>query len=144
MWKRAGLLALLAVIAAGSLALWPRSPEPTRFTRENFRRIQVGTSKAEVEAILGPAGDFSTGETVLGPGAWNSSEEVGSAISSVCGWIGMWQDDRAAVFVSADSTGNVVYACYSSLQRVDHGPLGNLLWRAKRQWQRWFSEYPVR
>ena len=41
--------------------LWPR---PDRITRENYERIRVGMSSAEVEAILGgPPGDYRTVRT---------------------------------------------------------------------------------
>jgi hypothetical protein len=43
------------LLAAGAFVLWPR---PERITRENFKRIREGMTQAEVEAILGPPGDY--------------------------------------------------------------------------------------
>src|SRR5690349_20867928 len=60
-WKLLGLLALLAVIAATAVALWP---QPDRITFENCDRITEGMSRAEVYAILGSPGDYRTGPVV--------------------------------------------------------------------------------
>ncbi len=55
-WK---LLAVagLALASVAAFALWPR---PNRFTREDYDRIHKGMTRAEVEAILGPPGDYTT------------------------------------------------------------------------------------
>jgi hypothetical protein len=54
------LAGLAVVVAAGVVVLWPRTA-PERITRENYDRIRNGMSRAEVEAILGPPRDYSTG-----------------------------------------------------------------------------------
>ena len=149
----AGVLFVVGVYAVRPSLITRESPEripeklrqkgPDRVTWESFDRIKTGMSKAEVEAILGPAGDFATEETVLVSNLSNPFDEVGSSmISPISGGVAMWQDDRAVIVVSASSAGNVCYASYYPAQRVDHGPLGNFLWRAKRQWRRWFPETP--
>jgi hypothetical protein len=44
------------------------SPEPEdRVTEANFHRIEKGMTRPEVEAILGPPGDYSTGPLNFGP-----------------------------------------------------------------------------
>jgi hypothetical protein len=56
-----GAVAVLVTLAGvAALVLWPRAD---RVTRANFDRIRVGMSRAEVEAILGPPGDYRTGRT---------------------------------------------------------------------------------
>jgi hypothetical protein len=59
-WAAAGL-ALVALLAAGAFVMWPR---PDRITRENYQRIRYGMSRGEVEAILGPPGDYTSAPTV--------------------------------------------------------------------------------
>src|SRR5258708_730719 len=51
---------LIALVGVAAFVAWPR---PDRVTRENFDRIKVGMSRTEVEAILGPQGDYTTGPT---------------------------------------------------------------------------------
>jgi hypothetical protein len=54
------LAGLAVVVGAGTVVLWPRAD---RITLENFDRIKKGMRRAEVEAILGPPGDYTTGPT---------------------------------------------------------------------------------
>jgi hypothetical protein len=44
-------LALAVLIAAGTFTLWPK---PDEVPWENYKRIEIGMSRTEVEAILGP------------------------------------------------------------------------------------------
>jgi hypothetical protein len=54
----AALAGLAVVVAAGAWLLWPRQD---RITPENLDRIELGMTRAEVEAILGgPPGDYRT------------------------------------------------------------------------------------
>jgi hypothetical protein len=48
--------------------------------------------------------------------------------------------DGAAVIVSFGPSGEVAEATYMTWAREEQSPLDNLLWRAKRQWRRWFPE----
>jgi hypothetical protein len=127
------LAALAVVVAVGVVVLWPRQ-EPNRITRENCYRIKEGMSWAEVEAILGPPGDYSTGDAKCSdlPAPPNLMD-LRRALS-----LEEWIGDRATMRVFFDGAGNVAYAECRLLEPVDRGPLGNLLWRAKRQWHRWF------
>ncbi len=63
--RRRKLLGLAAALLVGSVALllWPRAP---RFPREKFDRITHGMSRADIEALLGPPGDFTTGPYLIG------------------------------------------------------------------------------
>jgi hypothetical protein len=73
------LAGLAVVIAAGVVVLWPRED---RVTRGNFDRIRAGMSRAEVEAILGPPGDYTTGplsiEDCRSISPWNVNESNGA------------------------------------------------------------------
>jgi hypothetical protein len=122
--KVAGLAVLVAV---GAFALWPRAD---RITRENFDRIQNGMSQAEVEAVLGPPGDYRSGPTYpdIAPQPKKGSPPI---------W---WKANGAQIWVFFDPSGHVD----DTFQHFTHPPepntLGNLIWRAKRQWRRWFPE----
>lgn len=150
------VLAGLAVLAAGAFVLWL---QPERISQENFDRIRVGMSRAEVEAILGgPPGDYRTVRTV-----WNSAveedpaycsavdyrasiiDEKGYSSSSLEGGVwasgvpitGSWFGNEGEIQV--DLTPEAV--CDKDFLRYDkkeQGLLENLQWRAKRQWRRWF------
>src|ERR1700722_8910984 len=56
------LVGLVALIAAGAFVLWPEN-RLDRVTRENYERLHKGMSQADVDAILGPPGDYRTGPT---------------------------------------------------------------------------------
>jgi hypothetical protein len=58
------VLAGLVVLAAGALILRARLLD-YRITAANFERIHRGMTRAEVEAILGPSGDFNTRDQII-------------------------------------------------------------------------------
>jgi hypothetical protein len=152
--KRLKLLAaVVVVLAAGTtLALWPR---PDRITRASYERIREGMSRADVEAVLGPPGDYRTGPTTPeyslsgGQEGWNTGN--GPALitfGDAAEWRepeGMltckWHGDRRVIRVTFDPDGRAVDAMLSEgVKRLDQAPLENIVWRAKRQWQKWFPE----
>ncbi len=119
---------LATLLAAGAFVLWPW---PNRITRENCVRIHAGMTLAEVEAILGPPGDYTTGPTdPVGMTAedWPSGGEAK-----------LWMSNEGWILLAFDQKGNVAthgYFAPSVPQKLSR--LDNLLWRAKRQWRRWF------
>jgi hypothetical protein len=134
------LAGLAAVVAAGVVAVWPR---PTRFTRAHCDRIQVGMSRAEVEAILGGRpGDYRTGPTTgaslteaihrLGPITYLGPRENWAPIT-----FDRWQGDSGNVYVNFSPDG-VEAKSFTATTKLEQRPLDNLLWRLKRQWHRWF------
>ena len=137
--RRRTLLVVLAglavVIVAGVVVLWPRPEPASRITVESFRRIRAGMTMAEAIAILGPPGDYTTlkiDPVPRPPQAYLGDGTVESAGST---W---WTSDTAYVVVDLDKSERIVSGSSCTLRTVDHGALGNLLWRAKRQWRRWF------
>jgi hypothetical protein len=146
MRKRTLLLVLagLAVLAVGAVAAWPRED---RITRENCERITEGMTFAEVEAILGPPGDYRAGPTQPDdppPFPWFGSGVMPELPRA-------WRGDHGVIYVHPKGDGDPAiegyepadpekasFASYFEVRRVDHGPLGNLIWRAKRQWRKWF------
>jgi hypothetical protein len=157
------LVALAVVVAVGVVALWPRPrPQPSsRITRENFDRIKVGMTRAEVEAILGPEGDHRTrhGETEMLDGSWNPDWTHDGPLMAT--WrdpaggpsVGVWISDSVFILIYFDDdsvTGTEAQARRSAgspLKNIRYDDSGrvyyaeeNLLWRIKRLWRRWFPE----
>ena len=145
------VLAGLAVgVAAGLVVLWPRSA--SRITRENFNHIQIGMSRADVEAFLGPPGDYRTGLGEIGEVVdtqnmlWvpdvidstlpNWSRNPGQSPEDPRRWAN-WLSDWFVILIVIDDSGQVVQKQLDP-RRTTQGLLDNLLWRAKRQWHRWF------
>ena len=150
------LAGLAVVVAAGAFVLWPR---PDRITRENYERIRVGMSSAEVEAILGgPPGDYRTVRTEdemyprcfdLDAMAWHvECDRDFEAYREP-----MWFGNQGIIRVSFKS--GFVAELPAGLERAGEtlpckhfdgtvpcmaSTLETLLWRAKRQWHRWFPE----
>jgi hypothetical protein len=127
------------LVAVGAFVLWPRED---CVTRKNCDRICEGMTWTEVEAILGPPGDYSTG-LLRGPhGCPQSSyHDLAMLISEVAEGGALWLSDTGQAEVWFDNRGRVVDDPFiNECAREPQGPLDNLLWRAKRQWRRWFPE----
>jgi hypothetical protein len=139
------LAALAVVVAAGVVVLWPRA---NRVTRENFDRLRLGMTRGEVVAVLGPAGDYAATDTK--PDLPSESGQVLAAplqpmpVSTTSVYyypmapLKRWIGDRSEIDIEFDEAGTVKSALYMPVRTIDHGPIGNLLWRLKRQWHRWF------
>jgi hypothetical protein len=114
----------LLVLGIAAVLAWPQ-PDLNLVTQENFDRISDGMSRAEVEAILGPPGDYTTGR----------SQCKDSLKQEFLPVILDWDADNAWVSIGFDDSGSMVRKEYHP--RTPAGrPLENLLWRAKRQWHR--------
>jgi len=61
-WKLRRVLAGLAVLMAAATFLFWHGRD--RVTAENYERLRKGMTRAEVEAILGPPGDYASGPAV--------------------------------------------------------------------------------
>jgi hypothetical protein len=148
-WKLFVVLAGLAVVGAACVVvLWQRPS--SRITRENYNRICEGMSRAEVEAILGPPGDYRTGlgETECGQNTW--APDRGPEFAVRTNWIpgqlggkpylwGDWMGDSFRIVMVIGQSGSMEWK-EGYPRRTTQGPLDNLLWRLKRQWHRWFPE----
>jgi hypothetical protein len=156
MRKRSLLLTLVVLATAVTVVVWPR---PVRATKENYFHIREGMSRAELEAILGPPGDFRTG---LGEEDWNHGpvgqcrdpQGVGDMLpalggSVVPGWLDIsmsdselgkeahWVSDSVRIYIIIDAAGCLKYA-HVYHRRLTQGPLDRIRWRAERLWHRWF------
>jgi hypothetical protein len=101
-------------------------------------------SRAEVEAILGPPGDYTTGPVFL-PALqqWAFVEELRDATSP------QWLSDTTWISIALDESRGVVRTRFVGISRIEYGPLEHLGWRAEhrienlgwrvnRLWRRWF------
>jgi hypothetical protein len=137
----ASVLAVLVVTAAS--VLWLRTD---RITEENFGRINPGMSRAEVEGVLGPAGDNST-QTLrfAGPTSRFFSGQPILAGALVPGFrcngrdVVQWRNDSGILTVYFDQAGRVEIKAFYHIERVEQGPFNKLLRRVKRLWREWFS-----
>jgi hypothetical protein len=138
--KLLAVIAGLAVLALGAFVMWPR---PDRITRENYDFINEGMTLAEVEAILGPPGDHTTGDTEANPfGDWRSWRSPTTIVEFDGFSCGCWIADTVAIYVNFDDTGHVMTKYHYQNHKIEHGSIANFLWRAKRHWRQWFPENP--
>jgi hypothetical protein len=132
------MIASLALAGAGALMLWMRPPE---ITQEKVERIHEGMTRVDVVSLLGPAGDYSTGPLLVrGPSGlpnfdlqhwmYASAPDYGSEA--------VWVADIGVVVIRFDDDQRVISCWFYPLDRVEQNLLENLLWRAKRQWRKWF------
>jgi hypothetical protein len=121
------LAGLAVVVGAVVFVLWPRAP--SRITRENCARIHEGMTQSDVEAFLGPPGDYTTGPTTLA-----FIVHIGQQPPRTL-W---WESDSVVVRIDFSATGTVTSVGDLPVNREPQSALGNLVWRAKRQWHRWF------
>jgi hypothetical protein len=131
------LAGLAVVVAAGAVVLWPQT---ARCTDENFDRLGVGMTVAEVQAILGTSGDHTTG-----PLDWRVKEgeppirQFGEmALEDVPPATVLWLDDGGVVTVDFDQSGRACLGSYNKAESMPQSIFDNLIWRARRQWHRWF------
>jgi hypothetical protein len=140
--RRRTLLVVLAglavVVAAGAVVLWPPQSLNHRITVENYELLRTGMNRAEIEGILGPPGEYSTGPVVGEVGQWGQVRYMlyhRPASESV--WIG----DTAWITVEYDSSASAATVQGFSCVRVKQATTDALtlaVWRVKRQWHRWF------
>jgi hypothetical protein len=135
-----GLIGLAVLLVVGAVVLWPVS---YRITQKNGDRIKEGMSSAEVEAILGPPGDYRSGPTdpdFPSPYPWQASGVLGP-------WPATWRGDRGVIYVYRETGADpeilgrdkndpdrVSVAYFFEVRRIEQGPIDNLLWRVKRKW----------
>jgi hypothetical protein len=128
----AGLAVMVAVVV---VVLWPGSD---RVTRVNYDRLRGGMSRGEVAAIFGAPGDYRTRPTECLGRCMSDHRDFDEADATTDDEV--WDGDTATIQVDCGSVGTVVYVSYQGTEPLDQGSLDNLLWRAKRQWHRWFPE----
>jgi hypothetical protein len=144
MWRRKLIAALagLVMLAGVGAFLALRPATAAQVTRENFDRIQKGMMQAEVEAILGPPGDYLTGPVKQAGGnsrkGFVDTAELGFANMSERTGTGLWWCDTGHIFVVYGRSGTVVFRSYIPMERTPQAPLDDLRWRVEHQWLKWF------
>jgi hypothetical protein len=131
--KLIAAVGLAVLVAVGAFVLCPRQD---RITLDDFIRINYGISRAEVEAILGPPGNYTTAYVSYrnGQGSFHSPPVGNNAAD------GKWWTNAAAVSVEYDESGHLTRKMFAPADQSDLNSFDNLLWRAKRLWRRWFPE----
>jgi hypothetical protein len=124
------LAALAALAGAGTWVLWPR---PDRITLENFRLLRVGMSRTEVEAVLGPPGDYRTVPTASEP-PWRVDDD---RVDKEQYEEDFWAGDGGVIWVLIGSRG-VEGKNFIANRKIPQSPLDNLIWWLRRQWRRSF------
>jgi hypothetical protein len=97
-------------------------------------------SRAEVEAILGPPGDYTTGPTGVAPVLTTGLfvPDCFAILFKRGPSVPEWKSDTVIINLEFDDAGRVQERCHREVFYHEADPLSKLLWRAKRQWQRWF------
>jgi hypothetical protein len=135
--RRRKLLAvgLAVLVAVGVVALWPRQD---RATLDNYHRIELGSSQAEVEALLGPPGDYTTSPVLV------SRESPCDYVYTyaVADFSLEWSEDNGKIEVEFNASGKGIFKRFRPCTPDCGWTLSTAVWRAKRQWRKWFP-YPV-
>jgi hypothetical protein len=138
-------LAVLAVVmAVPTLLFWPGRD---RVTEEDFDRIHKGMTRSEVEAILGPPGDYASGPAVGEDELWWRLRFQLAHHS----WVG----NSAWIMVTYEegpsASDRVQRSSFQPIEPADVGPCAKCAWRVKRgwervrrEWKRWIPEQKVR
>jgi hypothetical protein len=144
-----GVGIVFAVVVA-TLVVVSCLAQPSRVTKDNVDRIKYFMTRAEIEAILGPPGEYTTGpvsithENWAGPTAGlltqvfdSPQDQFGGPRGEIVGLVEEdWCGDTITLVVQFNRDSR---ACMLTVHRTDKVPqtsLENLLWRAKRLWRR--------
>jgi hypothetical protein len=137
--RRRNLIAavgLAVLVAVGAFVVWPR---PNRVTRENYNRIRLRMSRAQVEAILGPPGDYTTvpvGQVTTSMSPSDSAALTRARMDSRTTESEWWAD--TGYIVVAYSPEGVSYRNFGVVDAAQLSPLDRLLWQTERLWRKWF------
>ena len=130
------VLGLATVFPVAAIVVWPW---PERIAERNFTRIAEGMRRAEVEAILGPPGDYTTGPTDSPARGGLYLLKRHESYYPMYDATQEWKGNTAIIRVGFDSANVATYKEYVTGPRVAQGLFDNLLSHAKGQWHRWFS-----
>jgi hypothetical protein len=135
MRRRKLLVALAGLAAVGVIVLCSRPDgfvlwsRPNRVTRENYDRIHIGMGRTEVEAILGPPGDYMSQPAAADITTLTFDRPEG-------GGQAYWASETGAIGIMFDRKGSVAQTGFVAPAPIQLGPLDTLLWRIKRLWLR--------
>jgi hypothetical protein len=119
-------LALLGLLVVVNL------PPPHVISEDQVKGLRMGMSQADIEAILGPAGDTRTYLTIDKGGNPISFPSVLSGMTMVA-----WETNNLSLFVQFDTAGHAqawqFQAAYGTKQEL----VERFFWRTRRMWQQW-------
>jgi hypothetical protein len=131
--KLVAAVGLAVVVAVGAFVLWPRQD---RITRENYGRIQPGMPRAEVEAILGPPGDYTTRRNRYHGQYWRPDGLKSYGVGFY------WMDDTGLIVLyfshQTNDVGGMEFEDIGPDARIEASPFETLRWRVERRWRKWF------
>jgi len=128
---RVALMAAVVLFATGTaFVLWL-----PRVMWAKYDRINKGMSREEVEAILGPQGDFSGEDVVYDMELTQFVSWVPKGASRGLDTEG-WLDDEAQVVVFFDDSGRAIEKNYTPRWRS--GPVDDYLRRLRYRWRKWY------
>jgi hypothetical protein len=138
---RWALVTLVVVFVVLAVALWTRI-QADRFPREKFDRIQRGMPVADLTAILGPPGDYTTIPLALAEPRVVGVAYVGDRSKRGELPYRAWLDDSAAIWVGLNDAGGVAYAEYFENVGRRGGILFTLFTRLKKLSRSWLRFVP--
>jgi hypothetical protein len=150
-WRLLGVTAAVLLVPTSAFMLWPR---PSRVTRESCDRIREGMSRAEVETIVGPPGDYRAGPTgaAFDYDFHLADIPMGTTGDKLTPWDGgnnwppagatqaEWAGDTAVLEVTFDAAGHVLLAVWYSVERFEPRAFEDLLWQVGRRLEKWLPE----
>jgi hypothetical protein len=136
------LAGLAVVVAAGAVVLWPASA--SRISQANYALIPESLgrgptmNRAQVEAILGPPGDYRTSPTLCQvPSYWLNTPTTNFTT------LLLWEGDSAIICVHFTPSGFVFSKDLLENKLAESSPIETVLWRVRRQWHRWVPGKPA-
>jgi hypothetical protein len=125
-------LAVMGAAGAGVVVL-----RPHRVTRENAARLHPGMTLADVTAILGPPGDYTTGQTAPDPDekAYKKSLSFGQPDDLSSKWK-EWNSDEVWIRALFGPDETVVAAHIAPMERLYRGPADLLRGGVLRWWRK--------
>jgi hypothetical protein len=118
-------LAVLAVVAARPMLFPPTNPN---ITLEKYERIKLCMTLVDVEAVLGPPGDYRTGPS-------RPPTKVGTIHAFPCKGDIKWTGDDHEIWVCPGRGGAVAGWCFRTMEPEQAGLLDLLRWR----WDHWLE-----
>jgi hypothetical protein len=126
---------LLLLGAAAALAMW--LARPSTITRQQFGRLRVGITRAEVHAILGPPGEYRSAESAYDNSPAQPCDRFGKLSADWGGGTENWWTDTAVVFMAFDRDGKAYWGHFAPTKRSRDDLRYNLTWRVMHRWGKW-------
>jgi hypothetical protein len=129
--RRLAITAIVAVTVFFGLTLWQvfYLPGNPRINGDNLHRVHLGMTRAEVEAILGPPGDYSTGPIDVGWYPRPTHRGVSPSGNQL-----FWLVDDNDMRAEFNADGKLIRIGLASAVLINSRPFDWLKWRLARGW----------